>query len=179
VVAEQGWTTDAVLVAVAGTGLTFGMWWAYFVVPAADLLHAHRERSFGYGYLHIVVFGSIVATGAGLHAAADYIEHKSAMNSIATVLAVAIPVGVYIGAVYGTYLLLTRAWDGFYASVVLITLSLLGAAVGLASAGVSTPTCLLVVTAAPAAVVASFESHGHRRTAHALAKNGVRLTANR
>jgi len=62
VVAEQGWTTDAVLVAVAGTGLTFGMWWVYFVVPAADLLHAHRERSFGYGYLHIVVFGSIVAT---------------------------------------------------------------------------------------------------------------------
>ncbi|HXO58098.1 MAG TPA: low temperature requirement protein A, partial [Mycobacterium sp.] len=171
VVAEQGWTTDAVLVAVAGTGLTFGMWWVYFVVPAADLLHAHRERSFGYGYLHIVVFGSIVATGAGLHAAADYIEHKSAMNSIATVLAVAIPVGVYIGAVYGTYLLLTRAWDGFYASVVLIALSLLGAAVGLASAGVSTPTCLLVVTAAPAAFVASFESHGHRRTAHALAKN--------
>jgi hypothetical protein len=50
-------------------------------------------------------------------------------------------------------------------------LSLLGAAVGLASAGVSTPTCLLVVTAAPAAVVASFESRGHRRTAHALAKN--------
>ena len=171
VVAEQGWTTDAVLVAVAGTGLTFGMWWVYFVVPAADLLHAHRERSFGYGYLHIVVFGSIVATGAGLHVAADYIEHKSAMSSTATVLAVAIPVGVYIGAVYGTYQLLTRAWDGFYASVVLITLSLLGAAVGLASAGVSTPTCLLVVTAAPAAVVASFESHGHRRTAHALAKN--------
>jgi low temperature requirement protein LtrA len=171
VVAEHGWTTGAVLVAVAGTGLTFGMWWVYFVVPAADLLHAHRERSFGYGYLHIVVFGSIVATGAGLHAAADYIEHKSAMNSTATVLAVATPVGVYIGAVYGTYQLLTRAWDGFYASVVLISLSLLGVAVGLASAGVSTPTCLLVVTAAPAAVVASFESHGHRRTAHALAKN--------
>src|SRR6202012_4008309 len=68
----------------------------YFVVPAADLLHAHRERSFGYGYLHIGVVGSIVAPGAGLHAAADFIEHKSAMGSIATVLAVAIPVGVYI-----------------------------------------------------------------------------------
>jgi hypothetical protein len=39
------------------------------------------------------------------------------------------------------------------------------------SAGVSTPVCLLVVTAAPAAVVASLESHGYRRTAHALAKN--------
>lgn len=171
VVAEQGWTVNAVLVAVAGTGLTFGMWWVYFVVPAADLLHAHRERSFGYGYLHIVLFGSIVATGAGLHAAADYIEHRSAMNSVATVLAVAIPVGVYIGTVFGIYLVLTRAWDGFYASVVLVTMLLLGAAVLLASAGVSMPVCLLIVMAAPAAVVASYELLGHRRTAEALANN--------
>jgi low temperature requirement protein LtrA len=170
VVAEQGWTTDAVLVAVAGTGLTFGMWWVYFVLPAADLLHAHRERSFGYGYLHIAVFGSIVATGAGLHAAADFIEHRSAMDSIGTVVAVAVPVGVYVGAVFGTYLLLTRAWDGFYASVVLITLLVLGAAAGLASAGVSTPVCLLVVMAAPAAAVASFELLGHRHIADALVR---------
>jgi low temperature requirement protein LtrA len=168
-VAEHGWTVDAALVAIAGTGLTFGMWWVYFVVPADQLLHLHRDRSFGYGYLHIAVFGSIVATGAGLHAAADFIEHRSAMDSVATVVAVATPVGVYIGAVYGTYLLLTRAWDGFYAVVVLITLSLLGAAVGLASAGVSTPLCLLVVTAAPAAVVAGYEWQGHQRTAGALA----------
>ncbi len=161
-VAEHGWTADAALVAVAGTGLTFGMWWVYFVVPAAQLLQVHRDRSFGYGYLHIAVFGSIVATGAGLHAAADFIEHRSAMDSVATVLAVATPVGVYIGAVYGTYLLLTRAWDGFYTVVVLVTLSLLGAAVALADAGVSTPLCLLVVTAAPAAVVAGYEWQGHR-----------------
>ena len=114
------------------------------------------------------MFGSIVATGAGLHAAADFIEHRSAMDSVATVLAVATPVGVYIGAVYGTYLLLTRTWDGFYAVVVLITLALLGTAVALAAAGVSTPLCLLVVTAAPAAVVAGYESLGHRRTAQAL-----------
>jgi len=171
VVAEQGWTMDAVLVAVAGTGLTFGMWWVYFVVPAADLLDAHRERSIGYGYLHIALFGSIVATGAGLHAAADYIERRSDMDSVATVVAVAVPVGGYIGAVFGTYLLLTRSWDGFYASVLLITALVLGAAVQLASAGVSTPVCLLVVTAAPAVVVAGFELLGHRRIADVLAKN--------
>lgn len=170
-VAEHGWTTDAALVAVAGTGLTFGMWWVYFVVPAAHLLHAHRERSFGYGYLHIAVFGSIVATGAGLHAAANFIEHRSALDSVATVVAVALPVGVYIGAVYGTYLLLTRAWDGFYTAVVLVTLSVLGTAVTLPSAGVSTPLCLLVVTAAPAAAVASYEWLGHQRASAALAAN--------
>ena len=176
VVAEQGWTTDAVLVAVAGTGLTFGMWWIYFVVPMADLLQAHRDRSIGYGYLHVVVFGSIVATGAALHVAADYIEHRSALDSVATVVAVATPVGVYVAAVYGTYLLLTRTWDGFYASVVLITLSVLLVAVGLASAGVSMPLCLLVVTAAPAVVVVGFESRGYQRTANALAKSAESAT---
>ena len=41
VVTAQGWTFDAVFVAVAGIGLTFGMWWTYFVsVPQAELLHA-------------------------------------------------------------------------------------------------------------------------------------------
>jgi len=168
VVAEQGWTTDAVLVAVAGTGLTFGMWWVYFVVPAADLLHAHRERSFGYGYLHIVLFGSIVATGAGLHAAADYIEHRSELGSIATVMAVAVPVGVYVCTVFGTYLLLVRTWDKFYAVDVLICLLVLAAAVGLAAAGISMAVCLLVVMAAPAAVVASFELFGHRHLAEVV-----------
>jgi low temperature requirement protein LtrA len=168
VVAEQGWTTDAVLVAVAGTGLTFGMWWVYFVVPAADLLHAHRERSFGYGYLHIVLFGSIVATGAGLHAAADYIEHRSQLDSVATVVAVAVPVAVYVCTVFGSYALLVRTWDKFYALDVSICLLVLGAAVALAAGGVSTTICLLVVMAGPAALVASFELFGHRHLARVV-----------
>jgi hypothetical protein len=45
VVQRQGWTLDAVLVGVAGTGLTFGMWWTYFLIPSAGILQAHRERS--------------------------------------------------------------------------------------------------------------------------------------
>jgi low temperature requirement protein LtrA len=171
VVAEQGWTTDAVLVAVAGTGLTFGMWWVYFVVPAADLLHAHRDRSFGYGYSHILLFGSIVATGAGLHAAAYYIQHRSELGSVATVVTVAVPVGVYIAVVFGTYLLLVRTWDAFYALDVVIGLLVLSLAVGLAAAGTSTTVCLLVVMAAPAAIVASFELFGHRQLADVMARH--------
>ncbi|MBV9722652.1 MAG: low temperature requirement protein A, partial [Mycobacterium sp.] len=163
--ASQGWTTDAILVAIAGTGLTFGMWWVYFVVPAADLLHAHRDRSFGYGYSHIVLFGSIVATGAGLHAAAYYIQRHSELGSVATVVAVAAPVAVYLVVVFGAYLLLVRTWDRFYAVDVLIGLSVLGVAVGLAAAGLSTAACLLVVMAAPAAIVTRFELFGHRHLA--------------
>jgi hypothetical protein len=37
------------LVAVAGTGLTFGLWWMYFTVPAGQMLHVHRERVFSDG----------------------------------------------------------------------------------------------------------------------------------
>jgi hypothetical protein len=33
------WSFDAMLVAVAGTGLTFGLWWMYFTVPAGQMLH--------------------------------------------------------------------------------------------------------------------------------------------
>jgi hypothetical protein len=37
------------LVAVAGTGLTFGLWWIYFTVPAGEMLHVRRERVFSDG----------------------------------------------------------------------------------------------------------------------------------
>ena len=38
VVESQGWSHDAMLVAVAGTGLTFGLWWMYVTVPAGQML---------------------------------------------------------------------------------------------------------------------------------------------
>jgi len=65
VVEEQGWTMDAALVCIAGTGLTFGMWWVYYMLPSAQILHAHRERSFVWGYSQMVIVTAIVATGAG------------------------------------------------------------------------------------------------------------------
>ena len=48
-VTVEGWTVDAVLVAVAGIGLTFGMWWIYFVVPSSHLLHANRRKAIRFG----------------------------------------------------------------------------------------------------------------------------------
>jgi low temperature requirement protein LtrA len=173
VIRAQGWTMDAVLVAVAGTGLTFGMWWMYFMVPAADLLHVHRERSFRYGYVHYGVIGSIVATGAGLHTAAYYIEHHSKLSSVDTVLSVAIPVAAYITSVYVIYMLLLRTWDAFHALLVMITAVVLIGAVLAANAGVSMTVCLLIVTLAPVVTVVGYESLGHRHAAEAIAKSLV------
>ena len=55
VVEEQGWTMDAALVCIAGTGLTFGMWWVYYILPSARMLHAHRNRSFVWGYGQMLI----------------------------------------------------------------------------------------------------------------------------
>jgi low temperature requirement protein LtrA len=175
-VGEHGWSTDAVILAAAGTGLTFGMWWVYFLVPAAELLHAHREVSFRYGYLHLFVFGAIVATGAGLHVAAYYVEEQSELSAVATVLAVAIPVGVYIAAMFVIYSLLVGAYDTFHTGLLLGAAAVLAAAVAMAAAGISMAPCLLVVTTAPMVIVAGFELVGHR---HARAIVAERLADHR
>lgn len=170
-IGETGWSADVVLLAVAGTALTFGMWWVYFMVPAADVLHAHRERSFWFGYLHMPVFGAIVATGAGLDFAALTIQGHSALGPVGTVLAVVIPLGVYIALVYVMYVLMLRAADALHLVLVVLTAVVLAASVALAAAGVPMGVCLLVASLAPMVSVVGFEIIGHRHAAAALARS--------
>ena len=165
VVHDQGWTADAILVALAGTGLTFGMWWLFFMVPTGELLHAHRETSFRFGYLAILLFGAIVGTGAGLHLAAYYLEEHSELGSVGTVLSVVIPVGVFIGTTYLLTALLIRRVRPLHLGLAALSAAVLTGAVLMAQAGVSTAICLLVVTAAPAVAVIGGELAGHRRAA--------------
>lgn len=164
-VGEHGWSTDAILLVAAGTGLTFGMWWVYFLIPAGELLHARRRLSFWYGYLHVAVFGAIVATGAGLHVAAYYIEDQSKLDSVGTVLAVAIPVGIYLLSMFVIYSCLVGEVDLFHALLLVLAGAALVAAVALAAHGTPMAPCLLVVTAAPVVVVVGFEAVGHRHAA--------------
>jgi low temperature requirement protein LtrA len=171
VVHEHGWTSDAIFLVVAGTGLTFGMWWIYFSVPMADLLHMHPERSFDFGYSHIPLFAAIVATGAGLHTAAYFVEEQSEIGSIGTVFSVVIPVAVYIALVYFLYSLMVRTWDLFHVLLVTLTAAVLVGAVLLAAAGVPMAVCLLVATLAPVVSVVGFEVVGHRHAAAAIAAN--------
>jgi low temperature requirement protein LtrA len=114
VVAQRGWTLEAGLVGIVGTGLTFGIWWIYFLVPSALLLQEHRDRVFLWAAAQMIVVIAVVATGAGLHVAAYFIEHKAHISLLATVLSVAIPVGV-LGILYSGY-----ASRVFVASILLI-----------------------------------------------------------
>src|SRR5882762_5519021 len=91
VVDRRGWTLDAVLVGIAGMGLTFGMWWVYDLVPSGEILERHRDRAPVWGYVQMLIVTSIVATGAGLRVAAEFIEGRATITAVAAVLAVAVP----------------------------------------------------------------------------------------
>jgi low temperature requirement protein LtrA len=168
VVEQQGWTLDAALVGVAGTGLTFGLWWVYYMLPSAAILHVHRDRAFVWAYGQLLLITAIVATGAGLHVAATFIEHKAHVGPLATVLTVAVPVAVCLGLIYALYYYLVRRFDPFHLTLLGATAAVVGGAVVAAVSGVGMAICLVILTLAPAVTVVGYEVRGYRHQAHSL-----------
>jgi low temperature requirement protein LtrA len=163
-----GWSVDAALVAIAGTGLTFGMWWMYFTMPSGQVLALHPERAFFWGYGHMVIFGSLAGVGAGLHVAALYLEHHTELDAVGTVLSVAVPLGVFVLMLYGLWTALMRRRDAFHVGLLLGTAAVLVLAVVLGRAGVSMAWCLVVLALAPVVTIVGYETLGHRHQEDSL-----------
>ena len=170
---SSGWTVDAAVVGFAGIGLIFATWWTYFAIPWAEVLELHRDRSFTWGYGHIVIFGALAAIGAGLHVAAYYVEHETTLGPTGTVLATAIPVSVYVAALYGIYAAFTRHLDPFHLSLVAGTAAVIVLAIVLSAVGAGIAVCLVVLMFAPVVTVLGYETLGHRHVADALARMRV------
>jgi low temperature requirement protein LtrA len=166
---EEGWTVEVVVLGVAGTAMIFGVWWSYFVIPHGHLLSAHRDRSFAWGYGHIPLFGAVVAIGAGLHVAAYFLEEHSALGSVGTILAVAVPMAAYLACLYLLYAQISHTIDPFHVLLVAISVALLALAVALAAADVPMVWCLAVVAVVPWVTVVGYETVGHRHNAEVLA----------
>src|SRR5687768_1278899 len=145
VTGESGWTLDAALVALAGMGITFGLWWTYYLTPDAEMLHRHRERSYIWGYGNILVFAGFAGVGAGLHVAAYYLAGDAHIGAVGTVLAVAVPVLVAVLADYVLFWVLTRSFDGLHLLLVAGTVVVLAASVATAAAGFHMAWSLLLV----------------------------------
>ena len=168
VLVDGGWTTDVVLLGFAGTALTFGVWWTYFVIPSGTILHAHRERSFGWGYGHIPLFASAVAIGAGLHVAAYYLGEEYQVGRTTTVLAVAIPVAGYLLTLYMLYAQLSRTVDPFHMLLLAGSGVIIAASVLMAAAEVDLVWCLMVLAFTPWVTVIGYEARGHRHNEEVL-----------
>ncbi len=162
IIEGPGWSPDVALLGLAGTALTFGMWWIYFVLPCGDLLARFRSRSFPWGYGHIVLFGALVAVGAGLHAAAYYVERHSVLDVPGTVLTVAVPVSVYVLSIYALSFQLTRTADPLHLLLIAGSALVIAVSVVLALAGVPLVWCLLVLALTPWVSVVGYETVGYR-----------------
>jgi len=165
----QGWSLEAAVVGFAGVTLTFGMWWIYFVLPWGAILERRRERSFGWGYGHMPLFGSVVAAGAGLHVAAYLVEDKTELDVLDTLLTTAIPVAVYVLGIFLLYTYLSRTVDPFHFLLIGLSAALLGVSVAMAGGGVSIEWCLLVLSLVPWVTVVGYETVGHRHNARVIA----------
>ena len=91
------------------------------------------------------------------------------LGPLATVLSVAIPVGIFLVSVHALYAYLAR-FDRLHIWLLLATAAVIAIAVGGAMAGVGMTTCLVIVMLAPAVTVIGYEISGHRLEAEVLAE---------
>ncbi|MET0525289.1 MAG: low temperature requirement protein A [Nocardioides sp.] len=164
-----GWTLDAALLGLAGTGLTFGLWWIYFVIPSGPLLRAYRARVFSRGSGHIPLFAAVVAVGAGLHAAAYYLEGHSALSATETLTTMVVPLAVYYLGIFLLYAALTHTLDPLHYWILGGTAAIIAAAIGLSVVGAPLPVTVLVLALSPWLTVVAYEVAGHRHNAEVLA----------
>jgi len=157
-------------VAVAGVGLTFGLWWSYFILPSAEVLGRYRRRAVVWGYSHLAVFGSVAAIGAGLRVAAYVVNGDSTLGVSGAVVSIAIPVMVFMTALFLLYTYLLPGRDLFNMGLFAGTVAALGVAVLVSAAGAPLGASLVLLTLSPFVVVLGYEFRGHRHTATALTR---------
>ena len=94
---------SAALLSLAGGGilLVFGLWWVYFLRPAADGLRETPGNAFVWGYGHYVVFAAVGALGAGLEVAVESALHEAHTGPRTAAFAVAVPVAVTLLVIAG------------------------------------------------------------------------------
>lgn len=92
----SGLTASLVVVGIAGLVLLVGLWWTYFLEPAAEGLQKHRRWSFFWGYGHYLLFAALAAVGAGLDVAVEAVTHHIEVSDVAVGYVLAVPVAVVL-----------------------------------------------------------------------------------
>lgn len=158
---HEGWSFTSIVVVAAGIGLSFALWWSYFVLPSAHVLAVRRAKAFPWGYGHIFIFGSIAAVGAGLHLIGYVYDPEMDVSTVTVITAIAAPVLVFAVSLYLIYTWLVseitrNAW------VQLPALLLPALAIVLAAVGTPMWVCLLLVLASPVTIIVSYEAGAWR-----------------
>jgi low temperature requirement protein LtrA len=166
---NEGWTLDAIVVIAAGVVMSLALWWVYFLVPHGPALSARRNRVLPWAYGHIVLFGAIAATGAGLHVVGYAFDREHPLAEGMVVTAVALPVLIFMLVRDLLHALLTSAVPRSI-PVHIASIALPVVAIALASLGCPLWICLLVTLASPVAVIVAYELGGWRALDSQLAR---------
>ncbi|WP_290704601.1 MULTISPECIES: low temperature requirement protein A [Gordonia] len=149
-VGRNGWSVHTIVLGLAAMGVTFAMWWLYFLMPNGETLWKRRERSFVFGYGSIPVLMACAAVGAGLHVVALWIEQEVRISNVAVVASLAVPVGVFsLGVVaMNSYLMRGDAPIRWRWPVAAAALPLVAGLI-LAAAGAPVLVCAVVICLTP------------------------------
>lgn len=111
-ISRAGWTAETAVLGLAAMGVTFMMWWLYFLLPNGEVLGEQRRKAFGFGYGSMPLYMGCAAVGAGLHVVALWIEREAHIGPVVVVLALAVPLAIYcLGLlVMQGYLVGHQAW---------------------------------------------------------------------
>lgn len=170
VLTEFGWSVETALVALGGTALAFGMWWVYFSIPFGDVLKKHPKRAFTWGYLHVLLFASLIGVGAGLHVAANVISDHAEVGATFAAVVIAVSVLAFETFLFVLYGLMVMQFDPFHLWLYIGVVAFLAAGVWLVAAGASLGVGIVVMALSPTVVVVGFEAVGWRHVAQALAR---------
>ena len=159
-VQASGLTAELALVGLGGALLAFCLWWMYFLLPSGAALHAHRERSFGWGYGHYVTFAALAAVGSGLEVVADAMKPDGGATALAAVSAVAVPQAIYVASIWALHRHATRAPQRQIA-LTLLVLACIGLGPLAVARGLPLPWGLLLLSLGPVmAIVAQERGRG-------------------
>ena len=103
-----------------------------------------------------------------MHVAATYIGHEAHIGAAATVLTVAVPVAVFVLALFALYTFLVRAVDPFHIALLPGTAAVLVLPVVLATIGAPMAVCLVVIMLLPLVTVIGYETIGYRHVGIAV-----------
>ncbi len=161
-ISAAGWSGSTAVLAFAGIGLCFGIWWVYFAMPFGTMLSLRRDRGFVWGYGHLPLFGALAAIGAGLHVAALRMSGEAELSTLAVVAATAVPLGLAMAMMFALVYVFLPGRQVLHQALGLGTVVLIGLALVFAAKDAPLWACLLLLTAAPWAWVVGYELLGHR-----------------
>ncbi|MGR6319700.1 low temperature requirement protein A [Micromonospora soli] len=96
--------------AAAGIVIVFALWWLYFDRPS-PLPPESLRGALSWGYGHYLIFAAVAAVGAGLAVAVDHELHAAHVSGRLVGYATAVPVAVYLLALWALHLRGKRGVD--------------------------------------------------------------------